>query len=411
MSSSAHSVPQVSRIDAESFAAPPAVDRLQRTGIILCVVGLIGAAIGFFLSADYFYRAYLVGWIYCVGISFGSLALAMLHHLTGGGWGLLLRRHFEAAMRIIPLLFVAAIPLAFQLPRLYAWADPAKVQKDPVLQWKVHSYLTPMGFGIRFLAYFAIMSFLAMRLSRLSLEQDHTGDPDLARRMRVVSGPGIVLYALVATFASVDWMMSIETHWSSTMYGFYFIASQALIALTFAIVVAFFFLRNGEPLGPLYRKKHFHDYGKLFLAFTMLWTYLCFSQFLIIWAGNLPDEIFWYRHRIMSGWGVVALIVVFFHFVLPFALLLSRDIKRRPRLLATLAAWILVMRLVDLFWQVEPAYVRPMYDAVSRPELYWLYLAVPAALFGAWLWVFGRNLKQRPLLPLNDPQLGEVVRT
>jgi hypothetical protein len=408
MSSSANNVPRVSRIDAEAFAAPPAVDRLQRFGMLLGVAGLAASVLGYFLSPGYFARAYLVGWVYCVGIAFGSLALAMMNHLVGGGFLLVVRRQLEAATRTIPVLLAAAVPLFFWLPQLYSWADPAKVKVDPVLQWKTHSYLTPGGYMARLVLYFAIAWVLAHFLNRMSLEQDRTGDAGLARRMRMVSGPGIVIYCLAATFASVDWIMSIETHWSSTMYGFYLIVSQALSGLTFAIVVAFLLSRS-EPMAPLMLKRHFHDYGKLYLALTMLWTYICFSQFLITWAGNLPEEIFWYRHRILSGWGVVAGIVVWCHFALPFALLLSRDLKRQRRLLAALAGWMLVMRLVDLFWQVEPAYVGAA--GIQQPAMYWMYLAVPAALFGGWLWLFGHQLKQRSLLPFHDPQIAEVVRT
>lgn len=408
MSSSPKFVPQVSRIDAAAFAAPPAVDRLQRFGMLLGLAGLVASALGYFLSPGYFARAYLVGWVYCVGIAFGSLALAMMNHLVGGGFLLVVRRQLEAATRTIPVLLVAAVPLFFWLPQLYSWADPAKVKVDPVLQWKTHSYLTPGGYIARLVLYFAIAWVLAHFLNRMSLEQDRTADAGLARRMRMVSGPGMVIYCLAATFASVDWIMSIETHWSSTMYGFYLIVSQALSGLTFAIVVAFLLSRS-EPMAPLMLKRHFHDYGKLYLALTMLWTYICFSQFLITWAGNLPEEIFWYRHRILSGWGLVAGIVVWCHFALPFALLLSRDFKRTGRLLAALAGWMLVMRLVDLFWQVEPAYVGAA--GIQQPAMYWMYLAVPAALFGGWLWLFGHQLKQRPLLPFHDPQIAEVVRT
>jgi hypothetical protein len=407
-SSSAGSVPQVARLDAEAFAAPPAVDRLQRFGVRLGVVGLIAALIGWFLSPDYFYRAYLVGWLYCVGLAFGSLCLAMLNHLVGGGFLLVVRRQLEAATRTIPALLLASVPLFFWLPRLYSWADPAKVKADPMLRWKTHYYLTTWGFIGRLALYFAIAWVLAHLINRMSLEQDRTADATLARRMRIVSGPGIVIYCLLATFASVDWLMSIEAHWSSTMYGFYLIISQVLSGLTFTIVIAFF-LSQSQPMAPLMVKKHFHDYGKLYLALVMMWTYICFSQFLIIWAGNLPDEIIWYRHRILSGWGVIAGIVVWCHFALPFALLLSRDLKKRTRWLAALAGWMLLMRLVDLIWQVEPAYVGAA--GSQRPEMEWMYLAVPAALFGGWLWLFGRQLKQRSLLPLHDPQIAEVVRT
>ena len=364
------------------------------------MIGLVGSVAGFLLSPDYFYRAYLVGWVYCVGIAFGSLALAMMNHLVGGGFLLVVRRQLEAATRTIPALLLAAVPLFFWLPRLYSWADPAKVKVDPVLRWKTHSYLTTWGFIGRLVLYFAIAWVLAWLINRMSLEQDRTADTGLARRMRIVSGPGIVIYCLAATFASVDWLMSIETHWSSTMYGFYLIVSQALSGLTFTIVIAFFLSRS-EPMAPLMVKKHFHDYGKLYLALTMMWTYICFSQFLITWAGNLPEEIFWYRHRILSGWGAS-----------PGSWCgatsrcrsrcCCRATSRRPRWLALLAGWMLLMRLVDLFWQVEPAYVGAA--GSQRLEMEWMYLAVPAALFGGWLWLFGREASSGPCYRCTIPR-------
>jgi hypothetical protein len=403
-SSSSYDVPVVNRLDVEAWKpTSQVVAGLQRLGLILGVLGVIGAVVGYVLSPDTFFRAYLVGWVYCVGIAFGCLALSMLNHLVGGGFLLVVRRVLEAGTRTIPVLFVAAVPLALGLERIYPWANAARVKADVIMQAKA-PYLNSGFFLSRIVLYFAIGYVLSSMLNSMSLEQDRTGNPDLARRMRMVSGPGIIIYCLMTTFASVDWMMSIETHWSSTMYGFYLIVSQALSALVFTIVVAFFLLSRNEPMAPLMRKKFFHDYGKLFLALTMLWTYMCFSQFLIIWAGNLPEEIFWYRHRILSGWGVVAGIVIWFHFALPFALLLSRDFKERPRWLARLAIWVMLMRLVDIFWQVAPAY------SDGQPALYWIYLAVPAALFGGWLWLFGYQLKQRSLLPVHDAQLPEVVR-
>ncbi len=402
--SSSHGIPIVARLDVQAFTpAPQAVAALQRLGVILCALGVAGSVAAILVSPEYFFRAYLVGWVFCVGIAFGCTALTMLNHLVGGGFLLVVRRVLEAGTRTIPVLALAAVPLLFNLERIYPWADPAKVKVDAVLRWKA-PYLNSGFFFGRMVVYFAIVGTLAFVLNRMSLEQDRTGNPDLARRMRMVSGPGIILYCLVATFASVDWLMSIETHWSSTMYGFYLIVSQALAALTFTIVIAFFLLARTEPMAPLMRKKHFHDYGKLFLALTMLWTYLCFSQFLIIWAGNLPEEIAWYRHRILSGWGLVAAVVIYFHFAFPFAILLSRDFKEKPRWLARLAVWVLLMRLVDIFWQVEPGF------KVEQAALYWAYLAVPAALFGGWLWLFGRQLKQRSLLPVHDPQVSEVAR-
>ncbi|HVT59101.1 MAG TPA: hypothetical protein VHR45_11950 [Thermoanaerobaculia bacterium] len=388
------------RFNAEAFAPPSSLGQLQGAALTAGALGLVASLYGLYASPDYFFRAYLVGWVFCVGIAFGSLALAMLHHLSGGAWGLAVRRQLEAATRTLPWLLLATLPLFYGLRHVYAWASPAKVQIDPILTAK-SPYLNPAFFIGRTLLYFAIALTLTYLLNRMSAAQDETADPTLVRRMRVVSGPGLVIYCLAITFAAVDWLMSIEAHWSSTMYGFYLIASQALAALTFNIVIAFYLSRR-EPMERVFEKKHFHDYGKLFFAINMLWTYFCFSQFLITWSGNLPDEVFWYRHRILGGWGYVAMAVVLLHFALPYALLLSRDIKRRPRLLATIAAWMLLMRLVDLFWQVEPSYVDNRHLGY-----YWLYAAVPLALFGFWLYLFLGELKKRPLMPFNDPHLAE----
>ncbi|HVT14769.1 MAG TPA: hypothetical protein VHQ90_01145 [Thermoanaerobaculia bacterium] len=388
---------------AADFAPPPALDRIQRLAVTAGGVGVIVLAFGAFLSPTYFFRSYLVAWVYCVGIAFGCLALLMLQHLTGGGWAVVVRRQLEAATRTIPLLAVLSLPLlGWGLPHVYSWANPANVRADRVLQAKA-AYLNPGFFIARTLLYLAIAIILSVLLNRLSLAQDRTANPELPRRMRMVSGPGLVVFCLMVTFAAVDWLMSIEPHWSSTMYGFYLIASQALSAVTFTIIIALFLSRR-EPMSRVFEAKHFHDYGKLFLAFNMLWTYFCFSQFLITWAGNLPEEIFWYRHRITGGWGWVAMAVVVFHFMLPFSLLLSRDLKRRPQWLAAVASLMLAMRFVDLFWQAEPAY-----GADRRIELYWMYPAALLALGGIWLWAFADQLKKRPLLPINDPELDKVT--
>jgi hypothetical protein len=388
------------RFSAAAFAPPSSLAKLQSSALLAGFLGLIASLYGLYSSPDYFFRAYLVGWVFCVGIALGSLSLAMLHHLSGGAWGLVVRRQLEAATRTLPWLLVATLPLFYGLRHIYAWASPEKVRVDPILIAK-SPYLNSGFFIVRTLGYFAIALILTYLLNRMSRDQDRTADPTLVRSMRVVSGPGLVIYCLAITFAAVDWLMSVEAHWSSTMYGFYLIASQALSALTFNIVIAYYMSRR-EPMERVFEKKHFHDYGKLFFAINMLWTYFCYSQFLITWSGNLPEEIFWYRHRISGGWGFVALAVVLLHFALPYALLLSRDIKRRPKLLASIAVWMLVMRLVDLFWQVEPAYVDNRHFG-----FFWLYLAVPATLFGFWLSLFVGELRKRPLLPFNDPHLAE----
>lgn len=386
---------------AADWAAPSTVDRLQRNGLAAAAVGIVGCVVGVFLERPVFFRAYLVAWLFAVGVSMGCLAIAMLHHLSRGGWGLMIRRTLEAASRTLPVVFVLALPLVFGMRDLYPWARPEVVAADPILQAK-HPYLNVPFFWLRLVVFFLVWGGFAFALNRLSLAQDRGNDPALTRRMQIVSAPGIVIYCVLATFAAVDWLMSLQPHWFSTMYGVYFFGSQALAGMAFVTAFAAY-LANREPMARVLTRHFFHDYGKLLLTFVMLWAYFSFSQFLIIWAGNEPEEIVWFVRRIHGAWGAIALSLVVLHFALPFALLLSRDIKRNPRLLGGLALGMLAMRWIDLFWQVEPAFHHGEF-AFS-----WLYPAALLAVGGLWLAAFVAELKKRPLLPIHDPYLPEAI--
>jgi hypothetical protein len=403
-----------------AFAAPAAVDRLQTFGLIAGVAGLALSALGWFLSPDYFFRGYLVGWVYWLGISLGCMAISMVGHLTGGDWAVVIRRVLEAASRVLPWMLVSFIPLIFGMRNLYEWARPEAVRADRILQIK-QAYLNPTFFFGRLIVYFLIWMAISFSLSRLSLRQDASGDTSLLGRMRVISAPGLIIYVLSLTFASVDWLMSLQPHWFSTIYGFYLVASQGLSGFSFLIVVAVFLSRS-EPMAGVFQPRHFHDWGKLLFAFVMIWTYFSWSQFLITWAGNLPEEISFFLPRINGGFGWVALAIVLFHFTVPFSLLLSRDLKRNGRTLAMVALLMLFMRLVELFWQVEPAFhglqgksaaihpaSHPVFHPANNPAFYWLYLAAPLFIGGFWLFFFARTLKSRPLLPIQDPYLPEAI--
>jgi hypothetical protein len=386
---------------APSYMAPAAVDRIQRLALIAAGVGAVLCLLGLFLSPAYFFRAWLVGWVFWMGVALGCLAIFLLHHLTRGAWGLVVRRVLEAASRTLPLLLVLFLPITFGMRELYEWARPEVVRADELLQHK-QAYLNVPGYFLRLIGYFLLWGAAAWLLNRMSLRQDETADPGLTRRMQLLAAPGIVGYCLAMTFASVDWLMSLQPHWFSTIYPVYMMGGQGLSALAFLIVVALFLSRR-EPLAGVIQPRHFHDWGKLLFAFVMLWAYFSFSQFLIIWSGDLPEEISFYRPRIVGGWGFLALAIVVFQFALPFGLLLSRDLKRDARRLAAVALGILVMRWADLLWQVEPAFHE------RDVAFYWLYLAAPAAIGGLWLFFFVRELKKRPLLPLNDPYLAEAI--
>jgi hypothetical protein len=314
------------------------------------------------------------------------------------------RRVFEAASRNLPFVALAFVPLLFGLPRLFIWARPELVAADSILQHKALYLNVPFFIG-RAVLYFAIWIGCAWLLNAWSAGQDR-GDVAVTKtdsvRFRTLSAPGLLVYVITLTFASVDWVMSLDPHWYSTIFGLILVAGQGLAALAFAISMLGM-LSDTEPLGSYLRPGHFLDLGKLLLAFTMLWAYFSFSQFLIIWAGNLPEEIPFFLHRLQGGWQYISLLILLGHFGLPFMLLLSRDLKKRPKLLAQVAIFILVMRVVDLVWLVEP-----MFPHTGRFPIHWMDLAVPVGLLGVWLFLFARNLQSRPLLPLNDPYFKEA---
>ncbi|HBL28439.1 MAG TPA: hypothetical protein DD490_16525 [Acidobacteria bacterium] len=389
------------RPDPAALAAPAAVDRLRLLALGVGGAAAVALLIGLVMQPGYFYRSYLAGWVLWAGVALGSLVLAMLHTMTRGSWGVAGRRVLEAAARTLPYVLLLAVPLAFGLQELYPWSRP-EAAHDHLLQKKA-AYLNPAGLGIRTLIYFALWIFLMMTLDRLSARQDRDPDPDLIARMKRIAAPGIAFWALAVTFAAVDWLMSLDPHWFSTIYGVWLMGSQGLSAIAFLILMSVWLWRRA-PMDAYLRPGHFHDWGKLMFAFTMLWAYFSFSQFLIIWSGNLPEEIGWYLRRTTGGWGGLALIIVLFHFALPFLMLLSRDLKRSPRFLVYIAGLMLVMRAVDLFWQVEPGF-----EGRHQPGFYWMYAAAPVAIGGIWLWLFLGELKKRPLLPVNDPYLPEAL--
>ena len=384
-----------------SYSAPQEVEARRRPVMLAGAVGLVLCALGLLVDREQFFRSYLVGYMFWLGIALGSMALCMVHHMSGGAWGLVIRRIFEASSRTLPVLALLFIPIALGMHDLYPWTHADHVQHNEVLQHQ-SLYLNIPFFLARAMFYFAVWIVLARQLNRWSLEQDLGDVVRSTRRMQLLSGGGLVLYGLTITFASVDWVMSLNPHWYSTIFGFIFMGSQGLAALAFTIAVAVMLSRS-EPMAHVYRADHFHDLGKLLLAFVMLWAYFNFSQYLIIYSGNLVEEIPYYVARTRGGWGIVALILVVFHFALPFALLLSRDLKRSGSRLMAVALGILVIRVVDLFFLVAPEFETQGFS------IHWLDIAAPIGLGGLWLWLFLTQLRQRPLLPLRDPHLAEAL--
>jgi hypothetical protein len=373
----------------------PVLSGVQRKALIAGVSALALCVAGAFLNPAQFLRSYLVAFLFWLGIALGSAAVVMLHHLVGGRWGFVIRRLLESATRTLPAMAVLLLPILLGVRSLYHWTHPAG---DHLLEHKA-PYLNIPFFIIRAVIYFAVWIGVTWVLNRWSLEQDRTGAPGLVRRMQVLSGPGLLLYGLTVTFASIDWAMSLEPHWFSTIYGMIFMVGQGLATLAFVIAVLMLLSRY-QPLSGTLTPDHFHDLGNLMFAFVMLWAYVSFSQFLIIWSGNLPEEIPWYLARLRGGWQWVALILLVFHFFLPFLLLLMRPIKRRAHVLARVAIAVILVRLLDLFWLVTPAF-HP-----GKFHLHWMDVAAPIGVGGLWLAAFLSNLKRAPLLPLRDPRFS-----
>ena len=374
----------------------------------LLIAGGVGAAVslaGLFFDVRQFLQSYLMAYMLCLGVTLGCLALGMVHQLSGGAWGVVIRRPIGAAARVLPVMTLLFLPIAFGMNRLYGWTNADLVAHDEALQHK-HLYLNTPFFLVRAAVYFLVWNGLSYFLNAWSLEQDRTAEPRLARRMQRLSGGGLLAYGLTITFASFDWLMSLEPHWFSTIYGVLIVGGQGLSALAF-LTAALVWLSRRPPLNRIVVPAHFHDLGNLMLAFVMLWAYFSFSQYLIIWSGNLPVEISWYLHRLQTGWRAVGLTLILFHFSAPFVVLLSRRAKREPDLLVKVAIGILIVRLIDLFWLIAPEFHQ------NGIFVSWLDVVLPLTLGSIWLACFIRQLRGRPLLPVHDPEfesaLGRII--
>jgi hypothetical protein len=386
---------------ADTYNPPESLSGLQSKAMMAAVGGSVLAGIGFAMSGlDRFYEAYLVAWVYWTGVGLGSLALLMVHHLSGGAWGVVIRRILEAAARTLPAMAVLGLPILAGMGHLYHWSHADVAASDPVIRDKA-LYLNVPFFIARYVFYFAVWSFMTMRLTAWSAEQDRTGDAALASKMGRLSGGGLLVFGLTVTFAVVDWTMSINPHWFSTMWGLLYIVGQGLSALAFAIFMLARLSRE-RPMDHVVNASHFHDLGKLLFAFIMLWAYLSFSQFIIIYSANTVEEIPHYWVRAQNGWQWVGWALVAFHFILPYVLLLSRDVKRDWSRVSRIALWVVGIRLLDYYWHVAPEF----HEGVS---IGLLDIGLPIALGGVFVMLFAMQLRGRPLLPLQDAGLAKAL--
>jgi hypothetical protein len=404
------------------LGAPAFVDGWRRRAL---VTGLVfsGIAAGLAVadnSVDHVLRAWLLGLVLTFGFAVGGLAMLMVQYVTGGKWGLLLRRPLEAMSRTLPLIFAYWLVIAFSLKRLYLWAridDPAaafkaglinEVQKHAI-EFK-RPMLNPESFIVVSILCFAIWAFYMWRLNSLGLRRDAEtleSTPRWIKQLENISGPGIVVYAITMTAAVIYWVMSLDPTWYSSIYGLLFLVGQGYQVLAFAII-AVISLSQDEPFKTVLRQTEQHDLGKFTFAFVMLNIYLAFSQFLLIWSGNLPEEIPWYLDRFMGGWGVIITLDFIFHWLIPFTLLLSRDLKRNKKRMVRICQWMVFAKAFDLFWLIEPNFK----DAARNLHFSWgifEYVAVPVAMTAFWVAYFCTQLKARPLVQTNDPHVAEIL--
>ena len=375
------------------------IDRVRMRSLIIGVIGIALCGAGVAMDGAQFHRSYLFAFAFFNGLSMGCLALTMLQHLTGGTWGLMIRRIIEAGSRTFPLTLILFIPVALGV-KIFPWAASGAAT-DAIIQEK-SAYLNVNFFFIRAAVYFAIWIGLSTILSRMSAKQDAEGAEPYYSKMAVVSAPGILLYGFTVTFASIDWMMSLDPHWFSTIFGILLLGCQGVATFAFAIMVLVFLMKH-RPMSEAVSSTALHDLGKLMFAFVMLYAYFNFSQFLIIWSGNLPEENPWYLHRMHGGWQYLSQALVVLHFIVPFLLLLSRNLKRTPGRVTKVAALLFVMQLINHFWLVAPSFFE------HGIHIHWLDVAAPVGIGGLWMWYFFGQLKQRPVLPVQDPMLEEAL--
>ena len=409
------------------LSAPAFVDgwktRALMVGAIFSVIALILAFLGQAqdqLGWDHFLRAWVLGMMLTFGWSVGGLALLMVQYCTGGKWGLLLRRPLEAMTRTLPLVFVYWIVVAIEMKKLYLWAAVDDVSAALKSGWineiQAHAIefkrpmLNPVAFVWVSLLCFAIWGFYTWRLNSLALKRDADpsgNTPYWIKKLENISGPGIVVYAVTMSAAVIYWVMSMDPTWYSSVYGLLFLVGQGYSVLALSIIVSIS-LSKAEPFKTILRQTEQHDMGKLTFAFVMLNIYLAFGQFLIIWSGNLPEEIPWYLDRIRGHWGIIITLDFMFHWLIPFTMLLSRDIKRNKKRLVRVCQWMVFAKAFDLFWLIEPNFK----DAARNLHFSWgilEYVAVPVAMSSFWVAYFCTRLKTRPLVQVNDPHLEEIL--
>lgn len=388
------------KMNEENFRLTDA-DNIARIALILGAIGLLLSVIGYFINSEQFFHSYLVALVFWVSIAVGGLFLAMLHHITGATWSVVIRRFYENTLSVLPYLFILFIPLLFGIHDLYQWSHKDVVAADPMLLRK-SGYLNSGFFAIRTVLYFAVWILLGRSLFNDSIQQDIAKQPTFLIKSKKLSAPGVILYAITFTFASFDWLMSLDAHWYSTIFGVYVFGGSTLAVLAF-ITFVLLLLRNNGVLDKVVTVEHYHDLGKLLFTFCIFWAYIAFSQYFLIWYANIPEETIWFQHRWIGTWKIVSLVIAFGLFVIPFFSLMVRANKRNLAFLSVMSLWILLMHWFDIYWIVMP-------DLHHKGAHFsWMDVTTFLGVGGIFMWAFWRKLISSSLVPVNDPYLQKSI--
>jgi len=373
----------------------------NKSTLIVAVIGIVTSIVAFFVDSPQFYHSYLTAYMYWLTIVLGGLFFTMLHHISGAVWSTVLRRLSESIMISIPVMAILFLPVIIGMHDLYHWTHADAVAQDELLQ-KKEAYLNAVFFTIRAIVYFSIWFLLAWSLYKTSLKQDAGHDEKYTKKFKKISAPGIVVFALTITFASFDWLMSLDPHWYSTIYGLYVFAGSFLSFMAFIVIVGLALRKKGY-LTDAFTVEHYHDIGKFLFGFIVFWGYMAFSQYFLIWYANIPEETIWYIHRWEGNWSFLTMVLVFGHFLLPFMVLMLRSVKRNFFTLKIIAYWILLMHFIDLYWLVFPTFSKHGF------VFSWVDVATFLAVGGIFLWYFWYKYFGAAMVAINDPKLKKSM--
>ena len=369
--------------------------------LVIGLACLFISAIGYFMNAEQFFHSYLTSFMFWLSISLGVFFLLMIHYLTGAVWSVVLRRLYENFTITLPYMFILFIPVILGIHELYHWSHQDVVASDALLQKKA-AFLNSGFFSIRSFLYFAIWTFFAVKLYKESLNQDIQTEKTPLSKSRQICAVSILFFALTITFSSFDWIMSLDAHWYSTIFGVYIFSGCTMAALA-SITLLLVFLKRHPIFKNVITVEHFHDVGKLLFTFVVFWAYMAFSQYFLIWYANIPEETIWFKHRWVGSWKFASLLLVFGHFVVPFFILMIRGNKRKFTVMAVMSIWLLFMHWLDLYWLILPNLHH------HGVHLSWMDLTSFVGIGGLFLWLFWIKLTAHSLLPVKDPFLEKSI--